>query len=84
MIGLLWSGGHGVQRKVAGGEQGLHTVQQIVGMSLMGVGALVAVAGGVLFIAIMLHAIARRGRVIPVFGRSRVTEMIRARPAPQS
>jgi hypothetical protein len=59
VIGLLWSGGYGVQRKVAGGEQVLHTAQEIAGMSLMGLGGLIAVAGGVLFVVVMLQAVWR-------------------------
>jgi heme/copper-type cytochrome/quinol oxidase subunit 1 len=57
--GLLWSGGYGVQRKVAGSEQILHTPQEIAGMALMGIGGLIAIAGGLLFIYVMLQAILR-------------------------
>lgn len=56
VIGLLWSGGYGVQRKVAGGEQLLRSFGEIAGMGLMGLGGLVAVAGGLLFVAIVLGA----------------------------
>jgi hypothetical protein len=59
VTGLLWSGGYGVQRKVAGSEQVLHTAQEIAGMSLMGLGGLIAVAGGVLFVVVMLQAVWR-------------------------
>lgn len=50
IIGLLWSGGYGVQRKVAGADQGLHGFAQIAGMGLMGIGGLIAVVGGLLFL----------------------------------
>ena len=36
IIGLVWSGGYGVPRKVAGAEQVLRTPSEIAGMGLMG------------------------------------------------
>ena len=59
VIGLLWSGGYGVQRKVAGSEQVLHSTQEILGMGLMGLGGFVAVLGGVLFVFVVLQALWR-------------------------
>lgn len=56
IVGLLWSGGYGVQRKVAGSEQVLRTTEQVAGMGLMGLGGLLAVAGGVLFAIVVLRA----------------------------
>lgn len=61
IAGLMWSGGYGVQRKVAGGEQVLHTAGEIAGMGLMGVGGLVAIAGGLLFLVVLVRA-RRRAR----------------------
>jgi hypothetical protein len=60
ILGLVWSGGYGVQRKVAGAAQVLRTPQEVAGMALMGIGGLVAVVGGVLFIVVVLRATARR------------------------
>jgi hypothetical protein len=57
IAGLLWSGGYGVQRKVAGGEQVLRGAEQVAAMGLMGLGGLLAVAGGVLFAVVVLRAI---------------------------
>jgi cytochrome c oxidase subunit 1 len=57
IAGLLWSGGYGVQRKVAGGEQVLRSFEQVAGMGLMGLGGLLAVAGGVLFAIVVVRAI---------------------------
>jgi heme/copper-type cytochrome/quinol oxidase subunit 1 len=54
--GLLWSGGYGVQRKVAGAEQVLHGAEQIAAMGLMGLGGLLAVIGGMLFALVVLRA----------------------------
>ena len=62
ITGLLWSGGYGVQRKVAGGEQVLRTTSEIAGMGLMGAGGLVAVAGGVLFVVVVVLAVRDRKR----------------------
>jgi len=63
VTGLLWSGGYGVQRKVAGSEQVLRGTQELLGMGLMGLGGLVAVIGGVLFVFVVLQAFWRsRGR----------------------
>jgi hypothetical protein len=63
ITGLLWSGGYGVQRKVAGGEQVLRTTQEVLGMGLMGLGGLVAIAGGMLFVFVVLQSLAR-GRAL--------------------
>jgi len=57
IAGLLWSGGYGVQRKVAGGEQVLRTTEQIAGMGLMGLGGLLAVAGGIVFAIVVLRSL---------------------------
>jgi hypothetical protein len=57
IAGLLWSGGYGVQRKVAGAEQVLRGAEQLAAMGLMGLGGLLAVAGGVLFAVVVLRAV---------------------------
>ena len=58
--GLVWSGGYGVQRKVAGGEQVLRSTSEIAGMGLMGLGGLVAVSGGTLFVVVVFIAVRER------------------------
>ncbi len=50
VVGLAFAGGHGVQRKTAGADQGLEGFAQILGMSVMGLGGLVATVGGLLFV----------------------------------
>ncbi len=55
--GLLWSGGYGVQRKVAGAEQGLEGTEQIAAMGLMGLGGLISIIGGLLFIYVVLRVL---------------------------
>jgi hypothetical protein len=57
IAGLVWSGGYGVQRKVAGADQVLTGVQQVAGMGLMGLGGLIAIAGGVLFLVVVARAV---------------------------
>jgi hypothetical protein len=57
IIGLAWSGGYGVQRKTAGAEQGLEKIEQIAGMGLMGLGGLISIIGGVIFLVVVYQAI---------------------------
>jgi len=56
ILGLVWSGGYGVERKVAGAAQVLRTPAEIAGMGLMGLGGLVAIAGGLAFIVVVIRA----------------------------
>jgi hypothetical protein len=64
ILGLMWSGGYGVQRKVAGAEQTLRSTQEVFGMGLMGFGGLLAIVGGVLFVWVVLDSVVatRRAR----------------------
>jgi len=59
VLGLAWSGGYGVQRKVAGADQFLTTLPQKVGMGMMGLGGLIAVIGGLMFVVVCLQAMSR-------------------------
>lgn len=56
ILGLVWSGGYGVQRKVAGSEQVLRGTAEVAGMGLMGLGGLIAIGGGLLFVVVVLRA----------------------------
>ncbi len=60
IAGLVWGGGYGVQRKVAGAAQALRTPQELAAMGLMGLGGLIAVIGGLMFLVVVVGAIARR------------------------
>jgi cytochrome c oxidase subunit I len=60
IIGLVWSGGYGVQRKVAGAEQVLHSKAEVAGMGLMGLGGLIAIIGGLMFVVVVWKSL--RGR----------------------
>lgn len=61
IVGLVWSGGYGVQRKVAGSEQVLRSHGEIFGMGLMGLGGLIAIVGGLMFVVVAWRAL-RHGR----------------------
>jgi len=56
ILGLAWAGGYGVQRKIAGSAQALGNIKKIISMGLMGMGGLIAVIGGFLFLMIVIHA----------------------------
>ncbi|NIR30285.1 MAG: cbb3-type cytochrome c oxidase subunit I [Gammaproteobacteria bacterium] len=56
VAGLAWSGLEGVQRKTAGAAQGLDSPERILAMGVMGLGGLLAVVGGLLFLVVVLRA----------------------------
>jgi cytochrome c oxidase subunit 1 len=60
IIGLTWSGGYGVQRKTAGLAQGVDRLGEIAGMGLMGLGGLISVIGGMLFLVVCYRSIRNR------------------------
>lgn len=64
IIGLAWSGGYGVQRKTAGVAQGLEGFSQTAGMGLMGLGGLVSVIGGLLFLIVAWKSMRHRNSKI--------------------
>lgn len=56
-IGLFLAGGYGTPRKTAGGAQGLEDLGAVIGMYMNGVGALIAIIGGVMFIWMVAKAL---------------------------
>ena len=56
ILGLAVSGAMGIQRKTAGAAQGLDSLSAKLAMGVMGLGGLLAVIGGILFVWIMLRA----------------------------
>lgn len=60
IFGLVWSGGYGVQRKVAGAAQQLDSIERVLGMGLMGIGGLISSIGGLLFIIVVIRALTSR------------------------
>ncbi len=57
VAGLAWSGGYGVQRKTAGAAQALDGFSQTAGMGLMGLGGLISVIGGLLFLVVAYRSL---------------------------
>ncbi len=55
--GLAASGAMGIQRKVAGSAQGLDTLGAKIAMGVMGFGGLLAVIGGILFVAAAVYSL---------------------------
>ncbi|MBI5643226.1 MAG: cbb3-type cytochrome c oxidase subunit I [Deltaproteobacteria bacterium] len=49
-VGLYLAGSHGVARKTYGSEQNLNNMGKLIGMSIMGIGGLVAISGGITFV----------------------------------
>jgi hypothetical protein len=60
IIGLVWSGGYGVQRKTAGLVQGADRLGEIAGLGLMGLGGMVSIIGGFLFLVVCYRSIQNR------------------------
>lgn len=59
ILGLVWSGGYGVQRKVAGAAQDLDTWERVAGMGLMGFGGLISAIGGLIFVILTLKVLTK-------------------------
>ncbi len=59
ILGLAWSGGYGVQRKTAGAAQGLDSLPEVIGMGMMGLGGLISIIGGVLFLVVMIRSMVK-------------------------
>jgi len=57
-LGFALAGAYGLGRKQYGGEQHVRSLGEYLGLGVMGLGGLVAVAGGLFFLALMLRAIA--------------------------
>jgi hypothetical protein len=62
IAGLVWSGGYGVQRKVAGAEQVLRSPGEVFGMGLMGAGGAIAIVGGLLFVIVAWRSMRKQER----------------------
>ncbi len=58
--GLAVSGALGIQRKTAGAAQGLDSLAAKVSMGVMGIGGLLAVIGGILFVLVVIGAFRHR------------------------
>lgn len=56
-LGFALAGAFGLGRKQYGAEQHVRSLGEYLGLGVMGLGGLVAVAGGLLFLAVMLRAL---------------------------
>lgn len=56
-LGFALAGAYGLGRKQYGAEQHVRSLGEYLGLGVMGLGGLVAVAGGLLFLAVMLRCI---------------------------
>lgn len=59
-VGLFWAGGYGAARKTAGAAQDLSHIGATIGLYLNGIGALIAIVGGIMFIWTVGRALLRR------------------------
>lgn len=64
-LGFGWAGLHGLGRKQYGAEQHVRSVAEYAGLGVMGLGGLLAVAGGVLFLVLMIRALRASSRPVP-------------------
>ena len=55
-VGFAFAGAHGMARKSYGAEQHVNTIDESVGLIVMGVGGLVAVIGGLLYLWVVVRA----------------------------
>ncbi len=62
ILGLVWSGGYGVQRKTPGAAQGLENLPEIAGMAMMGLGGAISIVGGILFVIVMIKVFMKKER----------------------
>lgn len=60
ILGLAWSGGYGVQRKTAGAAQGLDRLPEVAGMAMMGLGGLISIIGGLLFLIVAYRSMGQK------------------------
>lgn len=66
-IGFAVAGAHGMARKAYGSEQHIRGLADWLGLATMGVGGLIAIAGGLLFLALIGAAVLPR--LAAIFGR---------------
>ncbi len=59
-IGLFLAGGYGAPRKTAGDSQGLEALGAKLGMIMNGIGAIIAIGGGVMFIWMVSKALLKQ------------------------
>lgn len=73
-IGFALAGAHGMGRKLYGAEQQARSAAQTLGLGVMGAGGLVAIAGGLVFLAIVVRAFIERERSRSRFAHSQKSQ----------
>ncbi|MBL6931354.1 MAG: cbb3-type cytochrome c oxidase subunit I [Rhodospirillales bacterium] len=63
-IGLFLAGGYGTPRKTAGDSQGLDEIGAKIGMYMNGIGALIAIIGGIMFIWMVSKALIKEPKSV--------------------
>lgn len=63
-VGFALAGSQGMARKAYAAEQHIRTTTELIGLGVMGLGGLVAVAGGLLFLALVLTSFLRGPRKV--------------------
>lgn len=66
VIGMFIAGSHGVQRKTFGAAQNLDDIVKIIGMGIVGIGGLIAIIGGIIFVTNSLLSLIGPKRIVPV------------------
>ncbi len=56
VLAMAYTGGHGVQRKTAGAAQALKTMDEYIAMGLMGIGGIIAISGGIIYLVVVYKA----------------------------
>ncbi|MBL9217053.1 MAG: hypothetical protein JNG82_01085 [Opitutaceae bacterium] len=65
-LGFALAGAYGMGRKQYGVEQHVRTLGEYLGLSVMGLGGLIAVAGGIFFLAVMVRRLGAWRRPAPL------------------
>ncbi len=60
VIGFAYAGLMGMGRKMFGQDQNIHTIEAVIGLGLMSIGGILAMAGGILFIYIVIKSYKNR------------------------
>src|SRR3990170_61108 len=79
VIGMFWAGSHGVARKTFWAYQNLNSSVKIIGMAIVGIGGLIAIAGGILFIIHSAGALLQNGRQLRVETREDIELALQGR-----
>ena len=62
VIGMFLAGAHGVQRKTFGADQNLDDFTKVIGMVIVGLGGLIAIAGGIMFVTNSILSLLKHGK----------------------